>query len=98
MSNTVLKTGCLAYYDTIESGLVPCEVLAITKTVDDLCGVRRYAKIRITENRYAYRRDDVVDGISAAFVIPRGSVYYTPGVGSAHIRPYAIIHDPEVAK
>lgn len=64
-----LKTGSLAYLDTIGSGLVPCKVLAIHSTGGSYPHV--IITVEVTASRLAYRRGERFDFDR---VVPREAV------------------------
>lgn len=56
----------LAYYETMQSGLVPVRVLDIS--------AKDGATLQVTADRYAYKRGETLRRISLFAVIPRGAV------------------------
>ena len=67
----VIETGTLVYLDTIRSGLVPAKVTKIYP------GAFR-AEIKITADRLAYKRGEVIE-VKTTGLVPRESVYVRSG-------------------
>ena len=80
-----LKPGCLAYLDSITSGLVPCKVIYI-ETVDGY----RYATITITATRRAYDKGQTVDRMLVSLVVPRDAVTRFRAMSGPRILPYTV--------
>lgn len=86
----ILKTGALAYIDTIASGLVPCKVIAVYG------GHWPHVTVRVTATRYAYTRGETVTGMSPRIVVPRMAVYGLKRRNfHPRILPYTIENDSQ---
>jgi len=101
----VLKTGALAYIDTL-SGLLPCRVLSVCgdnglelgrgiasdRRSDGGCRVQ----VVLTADRGAYKRGDVMSDYPARYIVPRAALrtirrrYY--------VFPYSVECDPSKVK
>ena len=79
----ILKTGSVARYETIQSGLVPCKVLSI-KREDMILSystiVRFAVTVRVTADRYAYKRGEILSGLPSGHVAPKESVFVRNGM------------------
>lgn len=77
----VLKTGCLGYYDTVESGLIPVKVLSVTAPAEkprfDLGrGAARVSitvRAQVTADHGAYKKGMLIDDNSVG-IVPRGAI------------------------
>ena len=86
MKRETLKTGCLAYLDMCESGLIPCKVLSITAPKEPLLfhltlgGISTSIKTKVvlTDTVRAYKKGEVLEN-DAAHTVPRKSIYKKGG-------------------
>ena len=78
----ILKTGCLAYLDMSESGMIPCRVIAITAPEKPplfdlkLGGIPLSIKTRVvvTKATRAYKKGEIIE-CPAAYTVPHKSVF-----------------------
>lgn len=87
-----LKTGDLAYLDTLCAGLVPCKVLSITRRQGDPSYAHSHASVRarVTAARHGYERGEEVT-VPFASCVPRAAVLRRKY--STRIRQYLTIPD-----
>lgn len=71
-----MKNDNLAYVDSLRNGLIPCKPIGLHEHT---------ITARITANRGAYKRGDIVE-YSVDMIIPRRAVFYRSGI--PHIRGY----------
>lgn len=83
-TNTVLKVGCLAFFDSF-SGLVPCKVTAIIAREPYSAEVR----FTLTGSRGPYKRGEKQTG-SVSCVVPRGAIFKRRGSPHQRIGRYTV--------
>jgi hypothetical protein len=91
----ILRTGDLAYLDTVMSGLVPVKVLSIVNRMgrEEHGPLSNYEiRYKVTATRYAYARGYQND-TSGRLIVPRSAVYKPRGSFFPRIRAYVIEAD-----
>jgi hypothetical protein len=66
-----LKAGCLAYYDTTFSGLVPVRVVSVSRS--EIPTGFYVVKAKVTEDHAAWRKGDEVES-SSRWIVPRSAI------------------------
>ena len=93
MDELKLKSGMLAYVDSLHSGLIPCKVLSIYRDEEHAYPI---VKVRITKDigmYQTYKRGEVLS-FTPYIVVPRKAVYRPRSAcGHQRIRPYKVVLD-----
>jgi len=90
-----LKSGDLAYIDTMQSGLVPCKVISMRPTVRQDGGPCVIKCVRVTADRYGYKRGDVITSEDSGCIVPRTAVKRFRGQVHPRILPFTSYADGE---
>lgn len=90
MKTPILKTGVLAYLDTLCNGLVPLKVIRVERDHRQDGKPVAHVVARITADRGAYKRGEVVTTESAVRIVPRDAVRRLRGQVFPRIYPYSV--------
>lgn len=92
----LLKTGDLAFYDSLTAGLVPCRVLSITgKPHSSIVATSAHrVRVKLTATRRPFERGEEIE-TSSHHVAPRDAVRGLRS-HSPRIMPYAVTPDHKI--
>jgi hypothetical protein len=91
-----LKTGCLAFVDTLCNGLVPCKIIRIDMDKRQDGKPVAFIVAQITAQRGPYRRGERISSESPGHIVPRDAVKRFRGQVFPRILPFDVVRD-EVA-
>lgn len=89
MTDIILNTGDLAYLDTLSSGLVKLKVIRIENDTRQDGKPVKHVVARVTAERHAYKRGEVVTTESLGRIVPRSAVKRYRS-GRAYVIPFTI--------
>lgn len=93
--NITLRTGDLAYVDTLQSGLVPCKIVRINTDKRQDGKTVAHVVARITGARYAYRVGEIISSENEGHIVPRAAIRKFRGCIFPRILPFTILRDSE---
>jgi len=89
MTDIILNTGDLAYLDTLNSGLIKLKVVRIENDTRQDGKPVKHVVARVTADRYAYKRGEIVNTELPGRIVPRTAVKRYRS-GQLHILPFTI--------
>lgn len=89
MTDIILNTGDLAYLDTLSSGLIKLKVIRIENDTRQDGKPVKHVVARVTADRGAYHRGDLVNSERPGRIVPRTAVKRYRS-GRAYILPFTI--------
>jgi len=92
----ILKRACLAYIDTLHSGLVPCKIVRIETDKRQDGKIVAHVVARVTAPRYAYKQGEIVTSEHHGRIVPRSAVRQFMRRGYSIVLPFYIQRDEEV--
>lgn len=89
MTDLILNTGDLAYLDTLSSGLVKLKVIRIENDIRQDGKAVKHVVARVTADRHAYKRGEIVNTESPGRIVPRAAVKRYRS-GRSYVLPFTI--------